>query len=155
MPVNWVQDVDQQGSATATQLAATTTLESIKSKSGRAFAAVCVKEVSEKQCQTTLHGSELTEVSAIHALFNNVISTCDLHDGGRLCCHTCGKSLAEHWSVLTPCPVNCHCGLTFLSLPRAVIDHVLVRQSLCGRATVVITYATWYSQAIFGVVSRV
>ncbi len=89
MPVNWMQGGDQEGSTTAAQLAATETLESIKAKSERAFAAVCVKEVSEKQCQTILHESELTEVSAVHVtLFNSVISAnaCNLHDGSRLYC---------------------------------------------------------------------
>ncbi len=38
-----MQDGDQEGSTTAAQLAATETLESIKAKSERAFAAVCVK----------------------------------------------------------------------------------------------------------------
>ena len=94
MPVNWVQDGDQKGSATATQLAATETLESITAKSERTLGAVRVKDVTEKQCQTTLHESELTEVSAMlcvpmtHSL-QHVICTMAL-----LCQPACNKNVS-------------------------------------------------------------
>ena len=75
MHANWMQVGDQEGATTAARLAGTETLESIKAKSEPTFAAVCVKEVSEKQCQTTVHGSELKEVSAVHvARFDSVMS---------------------------------------------------------------------------------
>ncbi|KAA6425192.1 MAG: hypothetical protein FRX49_04687 [Trebouxia sp. A1-2] len=60
------KDGDKDCSTTATQLAATESLESIEAKSEPTYAAVCVKNICEKQCQTTLHESELTQASAIH-----------------------------------------------------------------------------------------
>ncbi|KAL0042601.1 hypothetical protein WJX79_004890 [Trebouxia sp. C0005] len=55
------KDGDKDCSTTATQLAATESLESIEAKSEPTYAAVCVKNICEKQCQTTLHESELTQ----------------------------------------------------------------------------------------------
>lgn len=90
MPKNWMQDDDQEGSTTATQLAANESLESIKAKPEPTFDAVGVKEVSEKQCQTTLHESELTEVSAIHEALSNNVNTLSCAGGlPKLCCCSC------------------------------------------------------------------
>ena len=86
MPASWVQGGDQVGSPRATQLAAAESgsLESIKAKT---FAAMCVKEVSEKQCQTTLHKSELTQVSAIHVALSDNVNTLSCAGGlPKLCC---------------------------------------------------------------------
>lgn len=97
MPVNWMQDGDKDCSTTATQLAATESLESIEAKSEPTYAAVCVKNICEKQCQTTLHESELTQASAIHVALLNSISTL-----------SCAGGLPKLWCSCVLCPnVNC------------------------------------------------
>ena len=154
MPTSWVQGGDQQGCTAATQLAATESWESIRAKSEPTFAAACVKDVSETQCQTTLHKSELTEVSAIHALFTMssqhvmcmMEADCTVAQQHRLGSNFSADNVLRtnnHLASLTESKLEEYCD----KLKAATSDDYQVIVELFGNAGVALTRAALHSGA--------
>ena len=154
MPTSWVQGGDQQGCTAATQLAATESWESIRAKSEPTFAAACVEDVSETQCQTTLHKSELTEVSAIHALFTMssqhvmcmMEADCTVAQQHRLGSNFSADNVLRtnnHLASLTESKLEEYCD----KLKAATSDDYQVIVELFGNAGVALTRAALHSGA--------